>query len=373
MQQKFPMLGLSLAALFCYPNHSLFADEAQSSKKPEFLWEISKNHLKNPLRWPSIWTQAPQTTDANQAPESQPWQKEVGSEKNGSTNYQSPPLKKNTDWTLNEEKRTQRYLDKVRPLRYHGFETLPAPTPAEQAASIVESGPVKYYLSQALILSTPFLTEVNEGEGFYPNEAKLKYSAANESEILQPFDEVTIYRGLESGVKVGDLFRTYAVGDRYQSFTSGRNLGRLVETNGIVQITRVASRTSVGRLIKCFGTISHESRACPLLAPPEVVATGYASVPEGKLIAQVVLVTQEQQFPQPFSYAIVDRGAKKGFKIGDMVLFFNRNQGQLTDKVLGNGLVVSVQEQSSTILIKDLYPGIINRGDYTVVVQTTVL
>jgi hypothetical protein len=45
----------------------------------------------------------------------------------------------------------------------------------------------------------------------------------------------------------------------------------------------------------------------------------------------------------------------------------------MTDKVLGNGIVVSVGDKSATILIRDLFPGIINRGDYTVVIQSAIL
>jgi len=176
--------------------------------------------------------------------------------------------------------------------------------------------------------------------------------------------------GQNQGVKAGDLFRTFEVGASYRSFNSGLSLGRLVETNGIVEVLRVGPKSSVARLIKCFGTISRDARACPLEGPPEVVATGYTPVTDGKLSAQVVWVTQQQQFPQPFTYAIVDRGSARGYKIGDMVLFFNRAEGKMTDKVLGDGLVISVHEKSATILIKDLYPGIINRGDYTIIVQT---
>jgi hypothetical protein len=125
--------------------------------------------------------------------------------------------------------------------------------------------------------------------------------------------------------------------------------------------------------MKCFGPIPRDSRACPLVAPAEVAATGYAPATDNKLAAQIIWVTSQQQFPQPYSYAIVDRGSAKGYRNGDMVLFFNRNQGRMTDKVLGNGIVVSVGDKTATILIRDLYPGIINRGDYTVVIQSAIM
>ena len=223
------------------------------------------------------------------------------------------------------------------------------------------------------MLTTPFISEAEQGGKFYRGECKLRYSASNESNILQLFEEVVIASGNEVGVKPGDLYRTYEVGESYRTFAAGRPLGRLIKTNGIIEILRVGSKSSVGRLIKCFGTISNKARACPFEGAPEVTTTGYTPVSDGKLAAQVVWVTELEQLPQPFSFAIVDRGSSKGFKIGDMVLFFNRVDGHMTDKVLGNGLVVSIKDKSATVLIKDLLPGIINRGDYTIVVQTATM
>jgi hypothetical protein len=174
-------------------------------------------------------------------------------------------------------------------------------------------------------------------------------------------------------VKAGDLYRTYEVGPPYRSFATGRALGRMVETNGIVEITRAGARSSTGRLIKCYGTVSRDTRAAPLGKMQEVTAAGYAPLSDARMSAQVVWVTQQQQLPQPYSFAVVDQGARKGFRMGDMVLFFNRNGGRMTEKVLGNGLVVALQEESATLLIQDIYPGIINRGDYAVAIQTPVL
>jgi hypothetical protein len=184
---------------------------------------------------------------------------------------------------------------------------------------------------------------------------------------------VVLTAGKDQGVKPGDLYRTYEVGPSYRSFATGRALGNMVETNGIIEITRSGARSSTGRLIKCYGTVSRDTRAAPLGKMQEVTAAGYSPLTDARMSAQVVWVTQQQQLPQPYSFAIVDQGARKGFRMGDMVLFFNRNSGRMTEKVLGNGLVVAVQEESATVLIQDIYPGIINRGDYVVAIQTPVM
>jgi hypothetical protein len=348
-----------------------FAKEPVKARDPGALWEISQTHLKNPFLWPSVWRTKPQAQDAAHmagwkqgqtplvdAPAAQP---------------EAPAPKAKPDWRTSEEKRTRAYISKVAPLHNALIRPMTVAAPQPSFETITPGGQVLHYLAGALILSTPYIGDPVEGGRMYPGESRIQYSSANESSILQLYDEVVITAGKDDGVKAGDLWRTYEVGPQYRSFATGRALGRLVETNGIVEILRAGQRNSVGRLVKCYGTLSRDTRAAPLGKMQEVTAAGYAPLPDARLSGQVVWVTQGQQLPQPYSFAVMDQGARKGFKTGDMVLFFNRNGGRMTEKVLGNGLVVHVKEESATVLIQDLYPGIINRGDYVVAIQTTVL
>lgn len=368
MRMQIPVRTLSLAAgLIILSAPKARCEENSIGRVSENLYEISKPHMKDPFLWPSIWSLKPQAAvpggiqswhashDYRYAPEPEAARK--------------APAKPANDWKTSEERRTRNYMNKVGPLMPEELHPLPPLEPLERD---VPAGPVRHYLSQSVVLTTPFLAEPGDG-GYFPHECRLRYSSSNESEILQLFDEVILSAGRESGVKPGDLYRTYQIGDQYRTYGSGRGIGRLVETSGIVEVLRVGEKSSVARLVKCFGTIAHDSRACPLTAPKEVVASTYAPTTDNKLAAQVVWVTAQEQFPQPYSYAIVDRGSAKGYRIGDMVLFFNRSSGHMTDKVLGNGIVVNVGEKSATVLIRDLFPGIINRGDYTVVIQSAVL
>jgi hypothetical protein len=339
------------------------AQDATGGKVSDNLYEISKPHLRDPLQWPSIWSMVPQTSGpaAPGGTNGNPGQRQADMRR-------APAAPPKPDWRQSEERRTRSYLRKVGPLLPEVKEALP-PLDAE---SPVSAGPVRHYLSQAISLTAPSLADASGG-AYFPGECDLRYSSSNESEILQLFDEVILETGPGSGVKPGDLYRTYEVGEAYRTYGSGRGLGRLIEPNGIVEVLRVGPKGAVARLVKCFGTISHKTRACPLEAPPEVAATSYRIATDGKLASQVVWVTEQQQFPQPYSYAIVDRGAGKGYRLGDMVLFLNRNGGKISDKVLGDGIVVRAGDKASTILIRDLLPGIINRGDYAVVVQSPVL
>lgn len=369
-------LLLSTLPLFLFGNviFITISDAAEniSTSNSEYLWQISKSYLKDPLAWSTIWRTTPQADD----PASMKHFSRINSDSLPAQEKPKLTAKQQlqVDWRKSEEKRTKNYLNKIGPLQPAITTKMPAedPTPSASVSATSTQPPAKspHYLSQSIVLTTPFLSEGEGTEGVYPGEAKLKYSSSNESEILQPFEEVIIQSGENNSVKVGDLFRTYEIGENYESPRSGSSLGRLVMTTGIVEIIRVGPKTSTGRLLKCFGTISRNARACPLGKPLEVAASNYTPVTDGKLSAQVAWVT-EQQFPQPFSFAIIDKGLAKGFKNGDMVLFFNSIQGKMTDKVLGNGLIVDIKDKSATVLIKDIFPGIINRGDYTVVIQTS--
>jgi hypothetical protein len=363
---QFSVLSLTLTAgLLSLPAQVRGQDNALG-KASENLYEISKPHMKDPFRWPSIWSLTPQASDPGGM---RSWRNPQASKAESEAQpADAGPAKPKYDWKTSEERRTRAYMKKVGPLMPSVIQALP-PMDGPKAAP---EGPVRHYLSQAIALTAPFLGEEGR-DGYFPRECDLKYSSSNESEILQLFDEVVLSVGQQSGVKNGALYRIYKVGDSYRSYGAGRGLGRLVETSGIVEVTRVGAKSSVARLVKCFGTISRNSRACPLSAPPEIAATAYNPTTDNKLAAQVVWVTAQQQFPQPYSYAIVDRGTVKGYRLGDMVLFLNRSEGRMTDKVLGDGIVVNVGDKSATVLIRDLYPGIINRGDYTVVIQSPVL
>lgn len=347
------------------------AAEPVKAKTPEALWEISRNHLKDPFNWPSVWKTRPQALNAAGMAG---WKEGSAPLVEGPLPGEAPATARpnQPDWRTREEKRTLAYLRKVGPLAAsHSRPVTLAVEPAPEDAP--PAGPALHYLAGSLILHTPYIAFPGEGGRMYPGESRLQYSSANESGILQLFDDVVLMAGKDQGVKPGDLFRTYEVGPAYRSFATGRALGRMVETNGIIEITRAGTRSSTGRLIKCYGTVSRDTRAAPLGKMQEVTAAGYSALTDARLSAQVVWVTQQQQLPQPYSFAVVDQGARKGFRMGDMVLFFNRNAGRMTEKVLGNGLVVAIQEESATVLIQDIYPGIINRGDYVVAIQTPVL
>ena len=187
-----------------------------------------------------------------------------------------------------------------------------------------------------------------------------------ESEVLQLFEEVELEAGSSEGVKAGDLFKLYEVGDSYASYTSRRNLGKIVRMNGVAEVLRAGTRRSVARLIRCFGTISRDSRAAPMGELPSVSASGYSAIQGQLRTGRVVWVTPPNQIPQPFSQVIIDEGTNRGFQIGDFVFIFNQRNAKMTDKVLGNAVVLRSEEHSATLLIQDVEPGVINAGDYAV-------
>jgi hypothetical protein len=222
------------------------------------------------------------------------------------------------------------------------------------------------YLRPYLLATAPFLADVGIFGKVFPGECKLRYRSANESEVLQPMEELEIILGANADVKPGDLFKIYEVGAPYRSFRSNRALGRLVEINGMAEVVRVGPGYAVAELSRCFGRVSRRSRAAPMGDWPQVRATGYAPAGGNLRVSRIVWVTPPHQIPQPFSQAIIDGGSQDGFQVGDFIVLLDRRNGKMTDRILGDAVVLRSEAHSSTLLLQDVRPGVINPGDFAV-------
>ena len=223
---------------------------------------------------------------------------------------------------------------------------------------------VTRYLKPYLIMTASFLANIKSKGKVFPGECEIRYRSSNESQILLPNDELELkFRG-KSDIKVGDLYKIYEVGPPYQSFRNANPLGRLVEIKGIVEVTRIGTDFAVARLTQCFGTISRSSRAAPFVNPESLMASSYTEITGSQRLAQLIWLTPPNQTPQPFSQAIIDGGTKEGFRVGDLVFLLDQQNGKLTDKVLGNALIIRVEDHSATVLLQDVNPGSIKPGDF---------
>lgn len=312
---------------------------------------------KNPFEWPTFWmveTLSPTSPSTAQGGDA------TGFERLRSTepDYENP--------------RTKRFINRLGPL-HQGHQAAPLPPETMPAALVpnAEDGKgYRHWIKPEILAQAPFLGSLQNGM-LRPGECKVTYHAANESEILQPYDKISLNKGQEDGLKIGDRYQLYEVGPDGFAFSSTRDIGREIIPNGIAEVVALKGKTATARLIQCYGRISRRTRASPLIQDEARFSVmGYATITGERPKARVVWIPGAGQLPQPFNYAIVDRGVEAGFRLGDHVMLLNQRSGKMTDRVLGEGLIVHVESHSATVLVHDVFPGVINAGDFALAVQT---
>ncbi len=343
----------------------LSATTVHDVKNDDDLRKIERQSAQNPFRYPGIWSvQAQDPFTANLPAEAAPESASTPLPSAATTAPRFP---------VREERETSSpaFLRKMGSLL--PAETPPPRAPAQPEAALPtayqsssESPAPVHYLHPYLVLTAPFLTGRQARTGIFPGDCSLHYRTITASAVLLPYDEIDLDAGSNQGVKPGELFKIYEVGDDYASFSGAADLGRLVRISGIAQVKRVAERYAVASLIRCFGTISRQSRAAPLGELPTVRATGFAPVAGALRTGRIVWVTPPNFIPQPFSQIIIDRGSDRGFQPGDFVFVFNHRNGAITDKLLGDAVVLRADPHSASLLLEDVQPGVINPGDFVV-------
>lgn len=313
--------------------------------------------FKNPFEWPTYWMVeaiSPSTGQGSSQADPSGFERLRSAE----PDYANP--------------RTKRFMNRLGPL-HHPESLAPLPVEAMPAALVpnAEDGKgYRHWIKPEILIQAPFLAKLQNGQ-LRPGECKVTYHASNESEILQPYDKITLSKGQDDGLKIGDRYQLYEVGPDGFAFSTTRDIGREIIPNGVAEVVSLKPRHATARLVNCYGRISRRTRASPEVKDEgRFSVMGYAPTTGNRPQARVVWIPGSGQLPQPFNYAIIDRGVEAGFRLGDHLLLMNQRSGKITDRLLGEGLIVHVESHSATILVHDVFPGVINAGDFALAVQT---
>ena len=352
----------SILLIFALYGVSFGESEFRYLTDPDDVRPILQKYSRNPFRYQGIWS-----TDAKESflPETgaaAPAQNaEVANIRPEIFGGVRPP--------------SEAFISKVEKLMYNDIpraSNIPISSAEEtvqrmEPGTEIVDGAEPHYMRPYLFITAPFLSNTRGRGKIFPDECKLRYSSSNVSEVLLPFDEIELETGSKWGVKEGDQFKIYEVGDDYQSYSSGAHLGRLVRVVGMAEVGRVGYRRSVARMTRCFGTISRQSRAAPIGELPKVKATRYVVAAGALHVGRILWVTPPHRIPLPFSQVIIDGGTEGGFQVGDFVSIFTRSNGKMTDKVLGSAVVLRSEPHSATLMLQEVEPGVIYPGDFAVV------
>jgi hypothetical protein len=179
-------------------------------------------------------------------------------------------------------------------------------------------------------------------------------------------DELTIDGGTLDGLEVG---RNLTV-RRYftlRGFVSGANAGE--HTAGLLQIVAAEEHTSVGVVIYACD----EMRPGDFLAAfnPEPVRTPQPpAAPDFDQAARILFADADVLLGAPGRSMVIDRGADYGWRAGQRVTLFRR-ENKRRPTIVGDAVVVAVRVDSATIRILNIVDAV-SPGDWAAPQQGSV-
>ena len=268
-----------------------------------------------------------------------------------------------------------------------------------QAQTAPQAAPVIPQIDYSLVNCSGFFTDQK-----VPDEIRLiSGEQSNYKLTFARGDYVFINRGQEKGVRVGDRFSvvrpdkdpTDVPWFAWQNKLL-RAMGTIYRDAGQVRVINVQPKVSVAEIIFSCGSMQrgdvlqpYQDRAAPALKDP--AAFDHFAPVSGKAVAMVVAGLDYGQTYGKTSTTYVNLGSNQGVKIGDYFRIF-RYQGSMAEtmpqtpgyqytmygfgsaparydwkdlprEVLGEGIVINVSRNSSTMVIT-LSSATIYAGDY---------
>jgi len=329
-------------------------------KSGDTLWDISSEFLQDPFKWTEIWNWNSYIDDPNLI---YPGDKISidGAESGAYSSNRKPGSLRNKS---SMQKTPVNFYAEMQ-----GFSNYQKPviikTESNQRPQTKSTSAQK--LNQEIITVSPFFKKPIEKKIFFENQMNIHLYETN-GELLKIMEEFEIHKGEIEGVKLNSLYQVYSVGKKYKKFNSKEILGNSIEIKGIAKVIRIYPTKSALVLIKCFGKITKKEKISPYQPQAPIAVKRYTPYENSNIKAQIVYISNQQIMFTPYTYIIIDGGSTVGFQTGDGVVLFDRSRKskQPENKALGTGIVVRNQPNYSTILIKSVLPGPLNKGDFII-------
>lgn len=193
-----------------------------------------------------------------------------------------------------------------------------------------------------------------------------------DGEYLKTNDKVYINLGVRDGTKPGDRFAVYRLGPRVKHPKGGRDLGRMVQIVGLIQVEEVSEQGARAKIVKCFQPLGRQETIKPyveVLVPKNVKPMPATKTDEGFIVA----LAQPELAATTYKVAYIDKGLADGVMPGDIYEIYRKqpevsdpDRGgkiRLPDRVVGTVQVLAVRNNTSSAYISSSYVEDIKVGE----------
>ena len=352
--------------LFCLAS-SAWAGEAEPEspgpyvvRKGDTLWGIARERLQDPFRWPRIWERNPFIADPNliypgdmlavpgaepQAPGPIPATAEAADKATASAGAVSPAAPP----TSLPAEAPAPAAPAIVPAQ---AKEAPAPPPTDDATQKLGHAEARAPVASASALAcSPILVTENQlGVGRVVRSYE-------DRQLLSMTDRV--FLGLAPGrtVRVGDRLAAIRPGRLIAHPGTGRLLGRVVDTRGILQVLEVRDGVALAVIQEVCDEIEIGNAIIPFSPAelPDTVPVPAARSLEGMIVgalrAEQMLALQQTIF--------LDLGAAAGVAVGDVFAIYRPSLPvvmpaavyPIPPERLGEAVVVRVTDQTATAVI----------------------
>lgn len=313
------------------------------------LWNISKAYLSNPFRWKDLWEWNPQI-------------------KNPHLIYPGDLVRIYPDGKIPESNHSDFKQNIPFEQKVAGLSTVKTPDAQNDFVNHNDSD-VSGKLKEEFIMRAPMVL---------PTSAKGEALTASVGDWLDMDKSLSLFESypVQKNRESEGFLEVLTQGPKIKSYKAKIPLGRVVEIAGLLELRFIPSsqtvntkenKRPVARLIQQYNPIRRDEKVRPY--DPRVIETikGYEKVESSNAVGQIIYTSSSARSVLPYTYVICDYlEGDNHLKQGDGVIFLNRNPvtNKPTDQILGRGLVVLEQASTSSILVTEVYPGVLGLGDF---------
>jgi len=328
MRKRFSVF-LLLSFSFC-----LLIGATHTVKKGDTLWDIAGHYYGDPFLWPIVYEankniiEDPHWIYPNQVFIIPPYQgEETKTEIPETTAIETTlaetpvaaPLVKPVKIPAQEEIEEVEPEESKKEIKI--VSVLKAPTGSKKKGlrKITVIAPNVFSFAQSLAYSAGYITKEQNFE-----IGKI-VEGAGQLEKLQFVmnDKVSINSGTEDGIKEGDVYTVYRMGEGVYHPITENYLGEVVKILGDIKVTKTKKHTAVAQILRSFEPIKRGDLFMERKIPP--LPSGKPKPFISNITGNLIYCRGISKIVKPFNVVYVQPDSQKSLQLGDVLLLYRKN------------------------------------------------